>query len=246
VKHRRGLPGHGGKICAHAVFDELRQGFRDIKFISDPAAGEVRIGCSESLIAFLVLVIESLLKKNPRMRFHVRQVHWPTVGFPELHARTIDLTLARLHPVLHTMRAHKGTDFAAPIGTPVRATADGVVTFVGQQTGYGNVIMLKHDGRYSTVYAHLSRFAPDTRDGARIHQGETIGYVGQTGWATGPHLHYELRVDGEPRDPLTVALPMATPVTDQQRPAFAAAIAPLAGELAVVRELPVSRLVAAN
>jgi murein DD-endopeptidase MepM/ murein hydrolase activator NlpD len=159
---------------------------------------------------------------------------------------TSGFTLARLHPVLHTMRAHKGTDFAAPIGTPVRATADGVVTFVGQQTGYGNVIMLKHDGRYSTVYAHLSRFAPDTRDGARIHQGETIGYVGQTGWATGPHLHYELRVDGEPRDPLTVALPMATPVTDQQRPAFAAAIAPLAGELAVVRELPVSRLVAAN
>src|SRR6185312_394016 len=142
---------------------------------------------------------------------------------------TSGFTLARLDPVLHTMRAHKGIDFAAPVGTPVRATADGVVTFVGQQTGYGNVIMLKHDGRYSTVYAHLSRFAPDTRDGARIHQGETIGYVGQTGWATGPHLHYELRVDGEPRDPLTVALPMATPVTDQQRPAFAAAIAPLAG-----------------
>jgi murein DD-endopeptidase MepM/ murein hydrolase activator NlpD len=159
---------------------------------------------------------------------------------------TSGFTLARLHPVLHTMRAHKGTDFAAPIGTPVRATADGVVTFVGQQTGYGNVIMLKHDGRYSTVYAHLSRFAPDMRDGGRIRQGETIGYVGQTGWATGPHLHYELRVDGEPRDPLTVALPMATPVTDQQRPAFAAAIAPLAGELAVVRELPVSQLVAAN
>ena len=83
-------------IRGHAVFDELRQGFRDIEFISDPAAGEVRIGCSESLIAFLVLVIESLLKKNPRMRFHVRQVHWPTVEFPELHARTIDLTLARL------------------------------------------------------------------------------------------------------------------------------------------------------
>jgi murein DD-endopeptidase MepM/ murein hydrolase activator NlpD len=159
---------------------------------------------------------------------------------------TSGFTQARLHPILHTMRAHKGTDFAAPVGTPVRATAEGVVTFVGQQTGYGNVIMLKHDGRYSTVYAHLSRFAADTREGARIHQGETIGYVGQTGWATGPHLHYELRVDGEPRDPMTVALPMATPVTDQERTAFAAAIAPLAGELAVVRELPVSRLVAAN
>ncbi|HTL75902.1 MAG TPA: peptidoglycan DD-metalloendopeptidase family protein [Casimicrobiaceae bacterium] len=159
---------------------------------------------------------------------------------------TSGFTLARLDPVLHTMRAHKGIDFAAPVGTPVRATADGVVTFVGQQTGYGNVIMLKHDGRYSTVYAHLSRFAVDTKDGARVRQGQTIGFVGQTGWATGPHLHYELRVDDEPRDPLTVALPMATPITDEQRPAFASAIAPLAGELAVVRELPATRLVAAN
>ena len=159
---------------------------------------------------------------------------------------TSGFTMARFHPILHTMRAHKGTDFAAPIGTPVRATADGVVTFVGRQTGYGNVIMLKHDGRYSTVYAHLSRFAGETRQGVRIHQGETIGYVGQTGWATGPHLHYELRVDGEPRDPMTVALPMAAPVGDQQRAAFAAAIAPLAGELAVVRELPPTQLVAAN
>jgi murein DD-endopeptidase MepM/ murein hydrolase activator NlpD len=159
---------------------------------------------------------------------------------------TSGFTLARLHPILHTMRAHKGTDFAAPIGTPVRVTADGIVTFVGQQTGYGNVIMVKHDGRYSTVYAHLSRFAAETQDGARVRQGETIGYVGQTGWATGPHLHYELRVDGEPRDPMTVALPMATPVTDGERAAFAAAIAPLAGELAVVRELPATRLVAAD
>jgi murein DD-endopeptidase MepM/ murein hydrolase activator NlpD len=106
--------------------------------------------------------------------------------------------------------------------------------------------MVKHDGRYSTVYAHLSRFAPETTQGERVHQGETIGFVGQTGWATGPHLHYELRVDGEPRDPLTVALPMATPVTDQDRPAFAAAIAPLQGELAVVRDLPDTRLVAAE
>jgi murein DD-endopeptidase MepM/ murein hydrolase activator NlpD len=159
---------------------------------------------------------------------------------------TSGFTLARLHPILHQMRAHTGTDFAAPIGTPVRATADGVVTFVGQQTGYGNVIMLKHDGRYSTVYAHLSRFAPETRPGARIHQGDTIGFVGQTGWATGPHLHYELRVDGEPRDPMTVALPMATPVTDQERSAFMSAIAPLVGELAVIRDLPDMRLVSAD
>jgi murein DD-endopeptidase MepM/ murein hydrolase activator NlpD len=159
---------------------------------------------------------------------------------------TSGFTSARFDPILHLMRAHNGIDFAAPVGTPVRATADGEVTFVGQQTGYGDVVMIKHDGRYSTVYAHLSRFAADVRNGARVHQGETIGYVGQTGWATGPHLHYELRVDGEPRDPMTVALPMATPVTDEERAAFAAAIAPLASELAVVQQLPDSRIVAAD
>jgi murein DD-endopeptidase MepM/ murein hydrolase activator NlpD len=159
---------------------------------------------------------------------------------------TSGFTQARLHPILHEMRAHRGTDFAAPIGTPVRATADGVVTVAGQQNGYGNVVILKHDDTYSTVYAHLSRFADGLHDGAQVHQGDTIAYVGQTGWATGPHLHYELRVDGEARDPLTVALPMATPVSDEERAAFAANIEPLAAELAVVRTLPDIRVVAAN
>ena len=158
---------------------------------------------------------------------------------------TSGFTQARFHPIMHTMRAHRGTDFAAPMGTPVRATADGVVTVAGEQNGYGNVVILQHDERYTTVYAHLSRFAEDVRSGARIRQGDTLGYVGQTGWATGPHLHYELRVDGDPQDALTAALPMATPVSDDQRPAFAAGIAPLAGELAVVRALPDVR-VAAN
>ena len=158
---------------------------------------------------------------------------------------TSGFTQARFHPILHTMRAHRGPDFAAPMGTPVRATADGVVTVAGEQNGYGNVVILQHDGRYSTVYAHLSRFAEELRSGARIRQGDTIGYVGQTGWATGPHLHYELRVDGEPQDALTAALPMATPVSDEERPAFIAGITPLASELAVVRALPDVR-VAAN
>ncbi|HEX6136046.1 MAG TPA: M23 family metallopeptidase [Casimicrobiaceae bacterium] len=160
---------------------------------------------------------------------------------------TSGFTMARLHPILHSMRAHKGTDFAAPIGTPVRVTADGVVEFAGEQNGYGNVIIVKHDGRYSTVYAHLSRFAGGMRNGERVRQGETIGYVGQTGWATGPHLHYELRVDGEARDAMTVALPVATPIPDDERGEFRAAIAPLAGELAVVRDLPPgARIVAAD
>ena len=159
---------------------------------------------------------------------------------------TSGFTQGRFHPILHTMRAHKGTDFAAPTGTPVRVTADGVVTFAGQQNGYGNVVFVKHDGTYSTVYAHLSRFAPDIREGARVHQGDTIGNVGQTGWATGPHLHYELRVDGEPHNPMSVALPIATPLSDADRAAFAAAIAPLAGQLAVVRALPDVHLTAAD
>ncbi len=163
----------------------------------------------------------------------------------EISRITSGFTMARLHPVLHDMRAHKGTDFAAPIGTPVRATADGVVDFAGQQNGYGNIVIVKHDGRYSTGYAHLSRFAEGLRNGDRVHQGDTIAYVGQTGWATGPHLHYELRVDGEARDPMTVALPVATPVDESERAAFAAAIAPRADELAVVRNLP-ERLVAAD
>jgi len=159
---------------------------------------------------------------------------------------TSGFTQARFHPVLHTMRAHKGTDFAAPEGTPVRATADGIVMVAGEQNGYGNVVILQHDSTYSTVYAHLSRFAPALRGGTHVRQGDTIGYVGQTGWATGPHLHYELRIDGEARDALTVALPNATPVSDDERAAFSAQIDPLAQELAVVRALPDTRLIAAN
>jgi murein DD-endopeptidase MepM/ murein hydrolase activator NlpD len=159
---------------------------------------------------------------------------------------TSGFTQARFHPILHEMRAHRGTDFAAPVGTPVRVTADGSVVMAGEQNGYGNVVIVKHDGRYSTVYAHLSRFAEGIRDGMRVQQGDTIGYVGQTGWATGPHLHYELRVDGEAQDALTVALPMATPVTDDQRAAFAASIAARAGELAVVRALPDVRVAAVD
>jgi murein DD-endopeptidase MepM/ murein hydrolase activator NlpD len=157
---------------------------------------------------------------------------------------TSGFTQARFHPVLHTMRAHQGTDFAAPEGTPVHVTADGVVMTAGEMNGYGNVVMIKHDGRYSTVYAHLSRFAEGVREGSRVRQGETLGYVGQTGWATGPHLHYEIRIDNEPQDALTVALPIATNVPDDQRAEFANAIAPYVGELAVVRALPDVRVAA--
>jgi murein DD-endopeptidase MepM/ murein hydrolase activator NlpD len=125
---------------------------------------------------------------------------------------TSGFSLARFHPFLQTWRAHKGVDFAAPTGTPVHATGDGRVTTAGRQNGYGNVVILQHNGGFSTVYAHLSRFAAGMKPGARVSQGDVIGYVGQTGWATGPHLHYEFRVNNEQRNPMTIALPVAQPL----------------------------------
>lgn len=140
-------------------------------------------------------------------------------------------SLARMHPFLQTWRAHKGVDFAAPMGTPVRAAGDGKVTTAGQENGYGNVIVLQHSGPISTAYAHLSRFAPGIAAGARVAQGDVIGYVGQTGWATGPHLHYEFRVNNEQRDPLSVAFPNAQPIAPEERAAYFEKAAALSGEL---------------
>jgi murein DD-endopeptidase MepM/ murein hydrolase activator NlpD len=149
---------------------------------------------------------------------------------------------ARFHPILQTWRAHKGVDFAAPSGTPVRATGNAKVAFVGRQDGYGNVIQLLHNGGFSTLYAHLSRFAPQVRIGTRIAQGEVIGYVGQTGWATGPHLHYEFRAGDQQRNPLTVVLPGGEPLGPVHRLAFAERTAPAAAQLALARTLSVARL----
>jgi murein DD-endopeptidase MepM/ murein hydrolase activator NlpD len=109
------------------------------------------------------------------------------------------------------MRAHRGVDYAAPSGTPIRAAGEGKITFRGGQNGYGNVVVLQHGGRYSTLYGHMSRFA-SIHVGEHISQGQTIGFVGMTGMATGPHLHYEFRVDGVHRDPLTVTLPKPEPL----------------------------------
>jgi murein DD-endopeptidase MepM/ murein hydrolase activator NlpD len=130
-------------------------------------------------------------------------------------------TTARFHPVLNKWRAHKGVDFAAATGTPIKVTADGVVSLVGKQNGYGNVIMINHQsGHYSTVYGHLSRYAAGLHQGQRVAQGEVIGFVGMTGLATGPHLHYEFKVDGEQHDPLSVDLPDALPISDAQLARF--------------------------
>lgn len=126
----------------------------------------------------------------------------------------------RVHPISGQWKQHKGVDFAAPVGTPIRAAADGVVHFSGQQSGYGNVVVLKHWSNYSTAYAHMSRFAAGIHTGTKIHQGDLIGYVGMSGWSTGPHLHYEFRVDDVPRDPLAVDIPNAQPLTSAEMQRF--------------------------
>lgn len=118
--------------------------------------------------------------------------------------------LNRRHPILNTIRAHRGVDYAAPTGTPVRAAGDGTVHFRGSRNGFGNTIVLEHGGRITTLYAHLSRFA-DIRVNDRVRQGQTIGYVGMTGLATGPHLHYEYQVNGVHQDPQTAVLSAAEP-----------------------------------
>jgi murein DD-endopeptidase MepM/ murein hydrolase activator NlpD len=140
----------------------------------------------------------------------------------------------RFHPILHEWRKHQGIDYAAPIGTHVKATADGTVEFIGKQNGYGNVIALKHQGGFSTRYAHLSSFQSGLHKGSRVHQGDVIGHVGQTGWATGPHLHYEFRINDQVRNPLSVALPEALPIPAREMAAFNSVSAPLAAELTLL------------
>ncbi|HEY5900063.1 MAG TPA: peptidoglycan DD-metalloendopeptidase family protein [Burkholderiales bacterium] len=135
----------------------------------------------------------------------------------------------RMHPIQSTWKAHKGLDYAAPTGTRVRAVGDALVEYAGPKGGYGNVVILRHNGQYSTVYAHLSRIA--VKRGARVAQNDTIGFVGQTGWATGPHLHYEFRIAGQARNPMSIALPAAQPVPAQQLAAFQLLAEPLVARL---------------
>lgn len=133
---------------------------------------------------------------------------------------TSRFSLGRFHPILKTWRAHTGVDYGAPTGTPVMATASGRIVYAGVKGGYGNAIVLKHGGSYSTLYAHLSRFQSKIRTGGYVEQGQIIGYVGQTGLATGPHLHYEFQVDGTHRNPLTFHFPQAEPIRAEQKKDF--------------------------
>ena len=140
---------------------------------------------------------------------------------------------ARKHPILNLIRAHKGVDYAAPIGTPVRAAGDGRISYAGPKGGYGNVVEIDHSRSIVTVYGHLSRFAQGTRVGQHVTQGTVIAYVGMTGLATGPHLHYEYRVNGVFKNPQTVSLPDAESIDARLRDDFQTRTAPLLAALEV-------------
>jgi len=146
----------------------------------------------------------------------------------------------RRHPIAQAWIKHQGIDYAAPTGTRVRAVGDGIVEFAGTKGGYGNVVILRHHGQYSTTYAHLSRIS--VRRGARVAQNDTIGAVGQTGWATGPHLHYEFRVAGESRNPFSIAMPAALPVAQSELPAFRLHAEPLVSRLDLLNNSAIAKL----
>ena len=150
---------------------------------------------------------------------------------------TSGFSTGRQHPVLNVMRAHKGIDYGAPTGTPVRAVSDATIEFSGRKGGYGNLIVLKHQGAYSTAYGHLSKFAPGIKKGGHVTQGDTIGFVGQTGLATGPHLHYEFRVNSQQVNPLSIKLPDVNKLEAAQLARFKNAISTCVSQLSLAKEL---------
>ncbi len=139
--------------------------------------------------------------------------------------------LRRRHPILNTIRAHKGTDYAAASGTPIKATGDGRVDFMGTKGGYGRVVILKHGSKYETLYAHMSRYRAGLKTGATVKQGQVIGYVGSSGLATAPHLHYEFRVNGIHKNPVSIVMPRANPIARAQLAAFRQQIAPYVAQI---------------
>ncbi len=143
---------------------------------------------------------------------------------------------SRHHPILNKMKLHKGVDYSAPIGTPIRASGDGKLVFKGLKGGYGRTIMIQHGGKYSTLYAHMSAFKKGINNGSHVRQGQVIGYVGSSGLATGPHLHYEFRVNGVHRNPLTIKLPNAEPIADKYKAAFLQQTQPMLATLDTVKQ----------
>ncbi|MBT8098922.1 MAG: M23 family metallopeptidase, partial [Gammaproteobacteria bacterium] len=148
----------------------------------------------------------------------------------------------RRHPILNTIRAHRGVDYAAPRGTPIKAAGDGKVIYRGSKNGYGKTVILQHGGNITTLYAHMSNFAASARLGTRVRQGQTIGFVGATGLATANHLHYEYRLNGVHRNPRTVKLPQAEPIDKRYRDRFLASVEPILEDLEQFKQMQVASI----
>lgn len=190
-----------GDILA-ATFTNLGKTYRAVRYVSDNGASSYYTPAGENL----------------RKAFLRDPIHFSYISS--------NFNLKRLHPIQKRVMPHLGTDFVAPRGTPVKASGDGVVTIARQNAASGKYIVLQHGEQFETKYLHLSRFARGIRPGKRVKQGEVIGYVGSTGWATAPHLHYEFLVNGVHRNPRTVTLPNAAPVPAAERSRFLAQISP--------------------
>ncbi|MFZ3153870.1 peptidoglycan DD-metalloendopeptidase family protein [Pseudomonas sp.] len=150
------------------------------------------------------------------------------VDFARISSR---FSTGRRHPVLNKIRAHKGVDYAAPRGTPIKAAGDGRITLAGRHGGYGNAVIIQHGQRYRTLYAHMNGFAKGIRSGSNVKQGQIIGYIGTTGLSTGPHLHYEFQVNGVHVDPLSQKLPMADPIAGSEKARFMQLSKPLMAQM---------------
>jgi murein DD-endopeptidase MepM/ murein hydrolase activator NlpD len=229
----------------------------EVDFARDPRPGDrftvllERLESSEGERRFgRILAARVDVARTPQYAFYFEDADAGVTGFYDERGRSLRRAFlraplqfrrvssrfgARYHPLLHVWRHHEGVDFAAAYGTPVRATADGIVSIVGREDGgYGNVIELRHANGIRTRYGHLSAFARGLRAGERVEQGETIGYVGSTGLSTGPHLHYEFLVNGRATNPQRKDMGAGTPVPKELRAAYDAVRAQLQGELAPV------------
>ncbi|MCK5813318.1 MAG: peptidoglycan DD-metalloendopeptidase family protein [Cocleimonas sp.] len=172
-----------------------------------------------------------------------REMKRAFIRTPVAHARVSShFNPGRFHPVLHKMRSHKGTDFAASRGTPIMATGNGTVKFIGRKGGYGRLIVLTHREGYETRYGHMTRFKSNLKQGAKVYQGDIIGYVGSTGLATGPHCHYEFRQNGIPADPMTVKLPNSMSLTPYELANFRAKAINLVLQLNVLHRFATSNV----
>ncbi|MBE0493675.1 MAG: peptidoglycan DD-metalloendopeptidase family protein [Thiomicrospira sp.] len=180
-------------------------------------AAELTVGGQRKVRAFRLEVDNQLIGYYDENGQNLRKAFMRNpINYTRISSR---FQRGRHHPVLQQTRDHRGVDYAAPTGTPIYAAGDGIISYKGWNGGYGKQVTIKHAGRYETVYAHLSRYGKANR-GQNVKQGDIIGYVGMTGLATGPHLHYEFRINGVHRDPLKVKFPDAEPVLATHRRQF--------------------------